>query len=762
METGMDLKVRRVQLIIDQVDNLPTLSVIATQVLALAASSQASIRNLADIIESDPSLASRILSLVNSASFGGVKSVSTVSRACSLLGFEAIRNSVLSLKVFDLFSRKGSNAFRTSFDRTAFWKHALGVAAGAQLIARCMRGVNPEEAFVAGLLHDIGKVALDFVLPKTFDQVVRRVKSQGISFAEAENSILSVDHTVVGKRLTENWRFPEQLVNVVWLHHQASNHLPRDIAGRDLVRVVHLADLLARERRIGMSGPVFGPERVMELAEQLRIPMPRIETISKELHSVVAQHVQIMGLEQTDERDLFHESLQNANAELGAINEKLLWTTRRLQRQKRQAEILAEVSRSAGCTSSVRDQLKTLCRVMSEWLETEVCAVYVLGGRGYVEGALKAPGQTAGQHFIFEGAASDVSALLQPDGGPGNSGLARAERSEAWLFERLGTAMGQGPFYTLPIFADSERLGAFVFRWPNEKTEPRQQDCRELEAIANSAALAVSLLYQRQQAACMLENLADANRRAAEAHDEMVRKRSLASVGAMAAGAAHEINNPLAVISGRAQILAETESDQQKCKALMIIVEQAERASGIISEMMSFAYPLSIERRMTDITAIARKVVETRSAEPAGVNIVVELEEPEQSPVIANVDGRQVQWALDELVSNASRACGTEGRITLRLEPDESNRQLSISVTDTGSGMDHETLARACDPFFCGRMAGRGVGLGLAKVQRIADAHRGSVHLESASGQGTVARLVFDLEEVPQPVSAAHAGRTAV
>jgi len=752
----MDVKVRRVQLIIDQVDSLPTLPVIATQVLALAASSQASIRNLSEIIESDPSLASRILSLVNSASFGGVKSVSTVSRACSLLGFEAIRNSVLSLKVFDLFSRKGSNAFRTSFDRTAFWKHALGVAAGAQLIARRRRNVNPEEAFVAGLLHDIGKVALDFVLPKTFDQVVRRVRSHGISFAEAENRILGLDHTVIGKRLTENWRFPEQLVNVAWLHHQTSNHLPEGIAGRDLVRVVHLADLLARERRIGMSGPVFGAERVMDLAEQLRIPMHLIETISKELHSVVAQHVQIMGLEHTDERDLFHESLQNANAELGTINEKLLWTSRRLQRQKRHVQVLAEVSRLAGCTNSVRDLLNTLCGIMSEWLGTQVCAVYVLGDGGYVEGALKAPGQTADEHFIFEGGASDVSSLLQPDGGPGNSGLARAERSEAWLFERLGAAMGQGPFYTLPIFADSERLGAFVFRWPDEKTEPQQQDCRELAAVANTAGLAVSLLQQRQEAACMLESLADANRRAAEAHDEMVRKRSLASVGAMAAGAAHEINNPLAVISGRAQILAETESDQQKCKALKIISEQAERASGIVSEMMSFAYPLSIERRMTDITAIALKVIETRSAELAEVNVVVELEEPEQSPVIALVDGRQVQWALEELVNNALRACGSEGRITLRLEPDESNRQLSISVTDTGSGMDHETLAKACDPFFCGRMAGRRLGLGLAKVQRIADAHRGSVRLESAPDQGTVARLVFDLvEEVPQPVSAA-------
>jgi len=505
-----------------------------------------------------------------------------------------------------------------------------------------------------------------------------------------------------------------------------------------------------------MSGPIFGGERVVDLAEQLRIPMPRIEDISKELHGVVAEHVQIMGLEQSDERNLFHESLQNANAELGVINQKLMRTTQHLRLQNRHAEILARMSRAAGGANSVCDLLNTLCDVMAEWLETDVCAVYVLGGgRGFVEGSLKTPGQTAGEHFIFETSDSTPSGLLLPDRKPGNLGLSRAEQSEDWLFERFGPVMGEGPFFTLPIFADNERLGAFVFNWPKGDAEPQQQDCRRLEAIANTAGLAVSLLYQREQTVRMLENLADANRRAAEAQDEILRKRSLASVGAMAAGAAHEINNPLAVICGRAQILAETETDDQKRRAMKIISEQAERASNIIGEIMTFARPLSIERRMTDISALARKVIETQTAELSDRQIVFELEEPQSGPVIAGVDGEQIEWTLQELVGNALRACGTGDRITLRLEPDEANHQLSISVTDTGNGMDHETLSRACDPFFCGRAAGRRRGLGLAKVQRIADAHQGTVHLESSPGQGVIVRLVFDLEEAPQPVSAA-------
>jgi len=741
----MDVKVRKVQLIVDQVDSLPTLPVVATRVLALATSDQTSVRDLSDIIESDPSLTSRILALVNSASFGGVRAqVSTVSRACSLLGFEAIRNSVLSLKVFDLFSRKGHNAYRTSFDRRAFWKHSLAVAAASQLIARTVRGVNPDEAFVAGLLHDIGKVALDFVLPKTFDQVVRRVKSHCTTFADAENRILGVDHTVIGKRLTENWDFPEKLIKVIWLHHQEAAHLPGNLQGRELVRVVGLADLLAREQRIGMGSPMSSAEAAATLADQLGIAPSHLETIGKKLHAAVAEHVRIMGLENSDEQTLFYESVQNANAELGVVNDRLMAATRHLHRQKRHADLLLRMGRSLAEARSMRHLLDDLCRTMAEWVQTEVCAVYVLGdGRGFIEGTLRTPQGRPAEHFVFENDVGEALPLRPMSSPHEHFGLARAERDEAWLFERFGTVMGEGPFFTLPIFAHDERLGAFVFSWPDPKTPPRDQDCRDLEILAGAAGLNISLLYQREQTVRMLESLAEASRQASEAREELLRKRNLASVGAMAAGAAHEINNPLAVISGRAQILAETEDDPKKRRALDIIAEQAQRASDIISDLMSFARPPSAKRRPTDLAVVVRKVVATQADRLADKNVAVEALGCDE-PLVVDIDGEQLSWAIEELVTNAAYACQAGGRITVALEPDRDNDRLGLAVTDTGEGMDHETLSKACNPFFSGRSAGRGRGLGLPKVQRIAEAHGASLRLDSATGQGTSVRLLFD------------------
>jgi signal transduction histidine kinase len=256
-------------------------------------------------------------------------------------------------------------------------------------------------------------------------------------------------------------------------------------------------------------------------------------------------------------------------------------------------------------------------------------------------------------------------------------------------------------------------------------------------------------MRERARLLQMTESLAESGRRAGAAQEELLKRRHLASVGAMAAGAAHEINNPLAIISGRAQILAESEQDAERRRSLQVIAEQAERASGVISELMTFSRPLAISRAATDIGLLLKKAVERRTEKAASKGVELAASVPEGLPPAA-VDGRQLQWAIEELLDNALAATAAGGRVALEADYDQAARSLVLSVADSGAGMDHETLARARDPFFSGRPAGRGRGFGLAKVQRIAEAHQASFQLESAVGQGTIARLVLDLARAPQ------------
>ena len=738
MQADDNLKVRRVQLIVDQIDSLPTLPAVATRVLSLATSDTSSASDLTAIIESDQSLASRILALVNSAAFRRGQPISSIDRAVTMLGFEAVRNSVLSLKAFDLFSRKGASTFRSTFDRRAFWKHALAVAGAAQLVARRIRDVNPEEAFVAGLVHDIGKVALDYALPKTFDQVVRRVDTQRISFSEAEASILGLEHTAIGRRLAENWQFPEQLTNVIWLHHQTPDQLPQSIAGRSMVKVIHLADMMAHAQRIGLGSPALDLQMMADAAAELALPKGFIKDASRDLHRIVAEHVQALGLEMIDEQQLFCESLQSANSELGQINQQLMVARRRLENQKRHAQVLATLGQESFRAGTSQELLGQIAEAFETWIETGVCAVYCCHG-GAVEGLLQTPGRRSAESFLIES-----SEIISNSAGA--TGLMRAEQSAGWLFDRFGEQMGEGEFYRCPLWANDTLLGGAVFAWPTDRGGPTQTDARDLQSLAAMAGLALGRWIERRRLADVSDQLAEANRRTVEMQDELLRRRNMASVAVMAAGAAHEINNPLAVISGRAQLLAEIEEDAKKIKSLQIITDQADRASGIANELMSFARPPTPRRSDVDLGKLAHNARKKAANRASEQQITLTAEIAEDLPTV-KVDQEQIAWVLDELLANALAATPADGTIAVAVESDPECGTVVLRVTDSGSGMDAETLANACEPFFCGREAGRRRGLGLAKVERIADLNSASLTLDSAVDQGTTVRLIFRLVE---------------
>jgi HD-like signal output (HDOD) protein len=155
------------ELTLTHLDTLPTLAPIAIKLLQITADDTSSVQELVEALRGDQSLTAKILSIANSAALGASGKITTLDRAVVMLGFQAVRSIVLTVKVFECLS-DGKWAGQTRrFDRVEFWKHSLGVAFAARRLAARRRqlGIDPEEAFVAGLLHDLGKVALDAVFP---------------------------------------------------------------------------------------------------------------------------------------------------------------------------------------------------------------------------------------------------------------------------------------------------------------------------------------------------------------------------------------------------------------------------------------------------------------------------------------------------------------------------------------------------------------------------------------------------------------------
>ena len=216
---------------------------------------------------------------------------------------------------------------------------------------------------------------------------------------------------------------------------------------------------------------------------------------------------------------------------------------------------------------------------------------------------------------------------------------------------------------------------------------------------------------------------------------EAVEAEKMAAMAVFAAGAGHELNNPLAVIAGRAQLLLLDESDPERRRNLALIHAQAMRVHEMIADLQLFANPPELERRTLDLDVLVRKVIDELQPAATGQETLICFAEP---PLAALVEADPVQLtvALKAVCQNALDALGHRGRIeiTVRREGEEA----SISIADDGPGISPEQRPHIFEPFYCGRQAGRGVGMGLSKCWRIVEQHGGRIEVGGAQGGGAV------------------------
>ncbi len=207
----------------------------------------------------------------------------------------------------------------------------------------------------------------------------------------------------------------------------------------------------------------------------------------------------------------------------------------------------------------------------------------------------------------------------------------------------------------------------------------------------------------------------------------------LQSLAEFAAGAGHEINNPLAIIAGRAQLLLAGEADPERRRDLALINAQVRRAHEMIADLWLFARPPRPELQTTDLVALADRVIGELSPQAAerGVSL---CRTGEPGPLVAEVDPVQVGVAIAALCKNSLEAIGRDGQIEIGLAAGATD--VEIHVRDTGPGIAPDERLHIFDPFYSARQAGRGIGMGLSKCWRIVTGHGGRIAVRSEPGQG--------------------------
>jgi signal transduction histidine kinase len=238
--------------------------------------------------------------------------------------------------------------------------------------------------------------------------------------------------------------------------------------------------------------------------------------------------------------------------------------------------------------------------------------------------------------------------------------------------------------------------------------------------------------------------------------DRTLEHEKLLSLGELAYGASHEINNPLANISTRAQAMLAQETDPEKRRMLATINAQAFRANEMIADMMLFARPPALVLQRVDLVALVDTVIAELQddAQLQGTRIVRQA----ASPLLVDVDATLWAMALRGVIVNALQALVAEGQIDVSIEPrlasdQELDSWARVTIHDTGPGIPPELRRHIFDPFFSGREAGRGLGLGLSKCWRVVTLHGGQIHVTSQERQGTT--FVIDL-----PIASVQDGET--
>jgi signal transduction histidine kinase len=418
--------------------------------------------------------------------------------------------------------------------------------------------VAPADAFLAGLLHDLGHMALFVVLPRTFAEVCEWAESRHVPLDDVCRRMIGLSSRDAGRRLGEHWDLPEPIVRAIGGSGTKAEQTEKDSDPKNsmLAALVNLADAIARRQHIAPLG--HGPldEDLPALAAGLAVAPSAIAQLVHRLHDEVSARAAALGMDATHSTTVLLRSISRANESLSRL----------------------------------------------------------------------------------------------------------------------------------------------------------------------------ALTLQQR------------NRTLMEARDELARSRTLASIAEIAAGAAHEMNNPLTVISGRAQVL-QTKLDDSELNAMArTIGEQAHQLSDLISALRLFAEPCRPKLREVDLTTLLRGVInEVRPRTPPNVQVGVDL--PTSLPR-AILDGEQLAAAVRELVCNALEA-KPRGEIVVRVQTARDDDRLMIVVEDDGPGLTAHALAHAFDPFFSAKPAGRQPGLGLPRAQRYIEAHGGTITLENAAGKrgGAVATI---------------------
>lgn len=658
----------RARAVIARIERLPSPSVVAVRLLQATQSSETAVRDIVGIVSQDPAIAARVLSLCRRCHRGLSVEVDSIERAVVLLGFDEIRAAALSVELASLLGDARACEIGERLRRRSVLVACLARVAADRLPA--LASVEPAAAFLAGLLHDLGHLALHAAIPEALARIAESATLGDTDFDATLRRLVGLDGPVVGERVAARWGLPTALRRTIGPagHDDAVQRCD----GHPLERLVALADVVARRHGLGSIGRRPTEAAARELEASLGLEPDALDVLLPEAVELAARSAELLGLDREPSEALLVRTLAEANAELDRMR-------RRTTASSESATIgVAAFLESIDATAGVA---ATVAAIRNDLVRRHPDVRAAIAWRA--EDAWRL--DVADSMVSLDGPPSEVVRAALTEGGA-EVGLLGSERDELLV--------ATSP----PVDVPTDVVAAW-------------------RSTLASAVRIESLLDASSDGATVRAN--EVERLRAEAT-----RAADAALAEIAAGAAHEMNNPLTVVSGRAQLLRGRSADPLVEDAISEILDAGRTLAGIVSGLHRHAMATTLTRSSIDGASLVQRAAAEAQRLVRGLG-PVDVED-EAGPVSLDVDVRRMIEVVVEACRNAREA--HEGaRIRIRTSSDATDGRWSFQVEDDGPGFGREALDHAFEPFFSLKPAGRRAGLGLAIVRRVVEAHGGVV-----------------------------------
>ena len=698
---------------ISTLKNLPTLPHILLKLFESCSQDSVDLIEIAAIVGKDPSLSAKILKLVNSAYFGLPQKVQEINQAVVIVGTSGIRNMAICACVYEAFPKPKKNG---NFNLKMFWWHSLRCAFLSKSIASEVNSDQRDEAFVSGLLHDIGKVVLWLNCQAAYEALLGDCRGDGQQLIEGE-ARLGATHCEVAAWLLDRWNFQPMISDAVRYHHESPVRIAQALP---MTQIVCIANLMCQDTEPGMNQGVVLAQQILGLSsDECYALIEKSGQEAKEVADALGIDINVeepaqKTIDEKDQQiqDALVRDVRNVSLLMGSL-EGFLTT-------KDQNDILSVIS----------DGLKILLdvnRFLYYQLDAEKNVLF-----GYLQDK---EGRYTKNHGIAVSMGLDqcllVKALLEKK--PLDSFSTAAQHPLTILDEQLIRLLdGQG-IYCLPLIAHGDAVGVLVLSLQKNDLPHLLENQKLLNLFIHKGALALRLDYLKQI------QLQDIQAKRAEASSDLARR------------VVHEVNNPLSIIKNYLKVLEiKLTGKDIALDEIRIVNEEISRVANLLRKLTDFSTEKAPTQEKTDINVLLMDIVKlTRDSllRHADVKLHTDLEK-DLPPVIAEKAG--LKQVFINLIKNAAEAMQAGGNLfiqTRHLPPPISgkhvhgkkdfNGYVEIQFKDDGPGIAEEIKEKLFDPYVSSKEGGHS-GLGLSIAYNIVKSLHGQITCKRIPHQGTV------------------------